>query len=157
MNNYIYNNLFITTLLKIKIKISSINNNNNYYFDFYNISILQSMFEKNNFMFVIQPQNYHFFLENERLIYHPNNKHLDGLLKQYSCPRDFELAYNLLPIIDDKKSGNKFPKVICHKNLKYLKSYVYKLENIIHYRVFFELMNPINAIGIVLNDIIGES
>ena len=98
-------------------------------------------------MLIIQPQNYHFFIENNKLIYHPNNRNLDGLLKQYSCDKGFELAYNLLLNI-------KIPKVFCHKNLKYLKSNIYKSENLIHYKRFFELKDPIKAINIIINDII---
>ena len=161
---YIYDkNFFITPLLKKKIKIynnnnksnNNNNNNNDYNFDFYNITIFKSTYERNNLMFIVQPQNYHFFVENGNLIYHPNNRHLDGLLKQYSCDNDFELAYNL-PIKKDNDAvddnNNKFPKVICHKKLKYLKLYIY--PRITYYRAFYSLINPINGINLILNDII---
>ena len=176
--NYIFRNTFITTLLKNKL----INDRKKYNSDFFNMSIFKSNFEINNFMLLIQPQNYHFFIENKKLIYHPNNKHLDGLLKQYSCESGFELAYNLpLNIIsnnnnnnnndedddddeeeeaedeDDKinsNNNNYFPSIICHKNLNYLKMNIYKPGNIIFYKKFYELQNPINAIKVTINDFI---
>ena len=146
--DYIYkNHMFVSTLLKNKKKIKS---NKKFYSDFFNVTVFKSSFEEYNFMLIIQPQNYHFFIENNKLIYHQNNRHLDGLLKQYSCDYGFELAYRL-PLNNNK---NKFPRVVCHKNLKYLKSNIYKPQNIIHYKKFETLQNPINAIKVTLNDII---
>ena len=103
----IYENLYIRNLIKTRL----------YNNTFFKISIFKSKYEPNNFMLIIYPQEYHFFIENERLIYHPNNKYLDGILSKYICnDNDFELVYNLQfdshPII---------PKVTCHKKLKYLK------------------------------------
>ena len=160
--NYIYDDtMFITNLLN---KIKLINKNkkkkgkeNEYHYDFYNISIFKSSFEANNYMLIIQPQNYHFFIENGELIYHP--KKLDSLLKKYLCNNNnnndkdnFELAYKLP--LSDKTSP--FPKIICHRNLNYLKLYIYKPENIIHYKYFHELQTPINAITAIINDITND-
>ena len=180
--DYIYkNNMFVSTLLKNKKRLI---NNKKVYTDFFNIAIFKSRFEEHNYMLIIQPQNYHFFIENNKLIYHPNNRHLDGLLKQYSCDSGFELAYSL-PINNNNRNDNEdedddiyndndeddeiyndsdkgkndennnvFPKVICHKRLKYLKLNIYKPQNIIHYKKFETLQNPMNAIKMILNDII---
>lgn len=139
----IYENLYMINLMK-NINIPFYNN------DFFKISIYKSKFDSKNFMLIIHPQQYHFFIENEKLIYHPNNKYLDGILKQYFCNNDdnFELAYNL--------NINVFPpipKVICHKNLKYLKTNIYFNQNI-YTKYFDELQNPINAIKMIINDII---
>ena len=148
-NNYIYNNLFITNLLNNNKKNKKLINNKDIYLDFYNISIFKSNFEMNNYMILIKPQNYYFFIENNKLIYHPNSKNMDGLLKQYSCDIGFELAYNL----QLKNNNFAFPRIICHRSLSYLKS-IYKFENLIHYKYFHELQTPINAITLLINDMI---
>lgn len=149
--NYIYNNnMFISTLIENKRKRKMIIDNKFHSSDFFNVALFKSSFEKNNFMLIIQPQNYHFFIENDKLIYHPNNQHLDGLLRQYSCQREYDLVYSM-PLKNDK---NLYPKVICHKNLKYLKSRIYKAPNLFYYKKFEELQEPMNAINIVIRDII---
>ena len=174
-NNYIYDNNDISIIKMVKLinKNKLLFNNN---IDFFSISIYKSNYEKNNYMFIIRPQNYHFFLENDKFIYHPKNKHLDGLLKQYYChdynndnnntnnnnndndnEKEFELAYNLLPLSlpppsSLSSSQSLIPKIICHKKLKYLKLYIYK--EMIYYKVFYNLQNPINAINDSINDII---
>ena len=144
-DNYIYKNLFIHNLLKNihKNKLDNI--------DFFNVSMYKSEYERNNFMIIIKPQNYHFFIESEKFIYHPKNKHLDGILKQYYCNKGFELAYTL-PINDN--TSFPIPKVICHKKLKYLKANIYKPENILVYKSFYDLQNPFTAINEGLKDFI---
>ena len=165
----IYKAAFITQLLRKlnnqQLRRKSINHTKE---DFFNISIYKSKYENNNFMLIIKPQNFHFFIENNKLFYHPRNNHLDGVLKQYYCGEGLELAYNL-PVTENKhKRGNALnhqlhsslsfaPTIICHKKLKYLKSQIYTPTNIIKYRSFYDLQNPINAIHNILADIISNS
>ena len=139
----IYENLHIKNLIKYNK-----NPYNSSISEFFKISIYKSNYEANNFMLIIYPQEYHFFIENEQLIYHPNNEYLDGILKQYFCNNDFEFAYNL-----HLNVSPPIPKVICHKKLKYLKTNIYANESM-HTKTFDELQNPINAIKIIIGDII---
>ena len=135
---YIYNDSFI--------KYDNKNLLNNYNLnDLFNISIYKSKYEPNNYMIIVNPQEYHFFLENEKLIYHPNNNNLDGILKQYYCNENFELAYEL--------HSNISPKVICHRKLSYLKSNIFH-NKYIYKKIFNELQNPINGIKIIINDML---
>ena len=147
-NFNIYNNSYIIDLL---------NNNNNHIYnkmknfnDFFKISMYKSYYELNNYMFIIKPQNYHFFIENNKLIYHPNNNYLDGILRQYYCDIEYELAYNLSLT---KYSESLIPKVICHRKLNYLKKNIYN-NKCIYYKTFDSLQNPINAIYYMFNDIL---
>ena len=115
----------------------------------FKISVFQSKYEKNNFMMIIYPQHYHFFIQDSiSLIYHPNNDYLDAVLKQYRCNTDFELAYKI-PINNTSFS----PKVICHRKLSYLKKYIYTNKST-YEKCFNELQNPINAIYVCFNEII---
>ena len=102
-------------------------------------------------MFIIYPQEYHFFLEKDRLIYHPNNKHLDGILTQYFCRDDerFELAYNL-----HLNVSPPVPKVICHRKLNFLKRYIYATDQCLHTKTFDQLQNPVTAIKKIIEDIL---
>ena len=144
----IYKNAFIINLMKKNNAIIRLRNN------FFRISVFKSKHEINSYMIIIYPQHYHFFIEDELLIYHPNNKHIDGILKQYRCNEDFELAYNMLPINNNNKNKNNFiPKIICHRKLNYLKTFVYNNKSI-YEKSFDELQNPINAINNSISNII---
>lgn len=101
----------------------------------------KSQYEPSCFMLKIAPQDYYFFIENGKIIYHPNGDSTDGIRVQYTCSPDFELAYEL-PL---KKDMTVNPKIICHRNLKYLKKYVYTNE--IYFEVFDSLRKPIRVIN----------
>ena len=135
-----YKNSFIIDIWKIN-NILRLKN------DFYKILLYKSKYEMYNYMITIYPQNYHFFIYNGILIYHPSNKYLDGILKQYYCDDGFELAYEL-PI-----KNLSTPKIICHKKLNYLKTYIYKNKSI-YEKSFDELQNPIVGINSLITDII---
>ena len=108
---------------------------------FHHVEIRQSQYESNCFMLRIAPQNYHFFVEHENIIYHPvinDGSHLDGVLRYYHCDEEFELAYQL------QIDGGYNTKVICHRNLDYLKKYVYTVE--IYYEAFDTLQHPIRVL-----------
>ena len=143
----IYKNLHLRDLMNHN-KNNPHHHHHYYCYDFFKISIYKSKYEKNNFMLIIYPQEYHFFIENDQLIYHPNNKYLDGILKQYFCDDDddFELAYNINLNVSS-------PKVICHKKLNFLKRNVYA-DKSTYIKTFDELQNPINAIKKIIADII---
>lgn len=109
---------------------------------FHHVEIKQSQYESNCFMLIIAPQNYHFFIEHDKIIYHPvvnDGSDLDGVLRYYHCDEDFELVYQL-PI--GSKTNN--PKVTCHRNLQYLKKYVYTIE--IYYETFDTLQHPMSVL-----------
>ena len=128
------------------ILLKEYNNINN----FFNISIYKSSYVSDNFMIIIKPQNYHFFIEKShndyRLIYHPPNNHLDGILSQYNCDKNFELVYNLPLWWKTEKILDPIPRVICHKNLQYLKKYIYPLNNIIFSKNYNDLQTPLKGI-----------
>ena len=93
------------------------------------------------FMIIIKPQKYHFFIENGKLIYHP--RYSDNVSKYYNCPTFFNKAYQL-PVNalggevggggEKEEQLNMVPKIICHRNLKYLKSNIYTKQ--IHKKSF---------------------
>ena len=119
------------------------------YNEIFKISIFKSKHEINSYMLILYPQRYHFFIEEDKLIYHPSNKYLDSILKQYRCDGDFELAYQFL--MNDKQRNISFiPKVVCHRKLKYLKMFIYE-EKSIYDEYFDELQNPFMAIHYTIN------
>ena len=105
------------------------------------------------FMIIIKPQKYHFFIEDGKLIYHP--RYSDNVSKYYNCPTFFEKAYQL-PVQDVEKEGgggggeqqqqrkNIVPKIICHRNLKYLKSNIYTKQ--IHKKSFDDFCKTTDAL-----------
>ena len=107
----------------------------------FHVNVFKSQYEPSNFMLKIAPQDYYFFIENGRIIYHPNGDSIDGIRVQYTCSPDFELAYEL-PL---KKDVTANPKIICHRNLKYLKKYVYTNE--IYFEIFDSLRKPIKVLN----------
>ena len=105
----------------------------------YNMSVFTDYNNNSNFMIILNPQQYHFFIENENeIFYHPNSDdYNDGVLKQYFCQdQSLDLVYSVL---------ENPPIVTCHKNLKYLKKYVYKKEPI-YVRQFDEFKQPLECI-----------
>ena len=88
---------------------------------FYSMSVFTDNNNNNDFMIILYPQRYHFFVENNgnEIFYHPLYDN-DGILKQYYCQdQSLDLVYNIT---------RNPPVVTCHKNLKYLKKYVYKQQ-----------------------------
>ena len=114
------------------------------YNEIFKISIYKSKHEINSYMLILYPQRYHFFIEEDKLIYHPRNKNLDSILKQYRCDGEFELAYQFL--MKEKKRNISFiPKVVCHRKLKYLKMFIYG-DKSIYEEYFDDLQNPFMAV-----------
>ena len=113
---------------------------------FHHVEIKKSQYESNCFMLRIVPQNYHFFVEHDRIIYHPvvnDGSDIDGVLRYYHCDEDFELAYQLPSNLESNNIANN-PKVVCHRNLRYLKKYVYTNE--IYYETFDTLQHPMSVL-----------
>lgn len=112
----------------------------------YHVVIKQSQYEPRCFLIIIAPQNYHFFIEHERIIYHPvtnDGSDIDGVLKYYRCEEDFELTYQL-PVNFDGKINKKHPRVLCHRNLEYVKKYIYTRE--VYYETFDTLQHPMSVL-----------
>ena len=137
------------------------NNNNNNYDEqlsslnvFYNIAIYKSIYNDLNFMIVINPQRYYFFLENGKLIYHPKSqkKYTDGILKNYFCRSDLlELAYDI-PLTKDDKDIILPPTVICHLNLTYLEKYIYNDKG---YKINFDnFVEPLDGISYAIEKLL---
>ena len=90
----------------------------------------------NNYMIVILPQNIHFFIESKNMIiYHPRQQISEIL---YTCPESYEFAY-VVPI-----DQRKVPTVLCHRNLNYLKDFVYR--NKVYEKSFLEFQNPLDVL-----------
>ena len=94
------------------------------------------------FMIIIKPQKYHFFIEDGKLIYHP--RYSDNVSKYYNCPTLFEKAYQLPVHAVGEQQNNMVPKIICHRNLKYLKSNVYTEQ--IHKKSFDDFCKTTDAL-----------
>ena len=131
-----YKNCFINNN---QMKVTPIN-------DFFNISMFASKYDKFDYMFIIYPQKYHFFINKEYLIYHPTNqKHIDSILRKYYCPKQYDLAYKI-PL----NSVSFLPKVVCHQNLEYLQKHVYDMDFKIFCMKSNSLIDPLEGIMTII-------
>ena len=134
---YILNPTFYKNMLPpLEFYLKSFNNIKDYTLhDVFRVSIYKAP-NDNCYMIIVKPQNYHFFIENGKFIYHPQKN--DNLSKYYTCPLFFDKAYQL-PVTKNEnneqsqknknelvnKMEREYPKIICHRNLKYLNNNVY--------------------------------
>lgn len=99
----------------------------------YRLEVYRS--KSNDYMLVLYPQALHFFIENKRLLYHGKNVKNE----YYDCPADYQLAYTI------NIGSSKVPKFICHKNIHYLKKYVYIDK--VYTKPYHTLQNPLSMIN----------
>ena len=133
--------------------IYGINKKNNLYNlnTFYSVTLYKSNYDSNqNFMIIINPQKYHFFIEKDILIYHPREQ--DGILKKYSCPSFYELVYNF--DISNNDDLIMLPKVFCHLNLNYLKTYIYNIGDALYTINLNEITNPLIGIKKIIHNVL---
>lgn len=99
----------------------------------YRLEVYKS--RSNDYMLVLYPQAFHFFVETRQLIYHGR----DVKNEHYDCPPSYQLAYTI------NVSSSKVPKFVCHKNIEYLQKYVYTEK--VYTKPFPTLQNPLAVIN----------
>ena len=118
----------------------------------YNITVFKKQDDNitdDSFMIFLQPQNLYFFIEDkgEHVIYHPNNRNNNQKTTEttFKCKDNinYEIAYSF------SLKNNKKIKVICHRNLEYLKK-MYTQR--VFYKTFESLQDPIKVITISVNN-----
>lgn len=88
----------------------------------------------NDYMLILEPQNIHLFIEDAKvIIYHPVQTVIERN-EHYTCPESYEIAYAI----------DKIPKITCHRQLEYLKRFVYTEKYYV--QNFNEMQNPLNVI-----------
>ena len=136
-----YKNSYPTTDFYVMDRNLLIFNNNN---NFYTLEVYQSLEEVNCYLLIINPQKYHFFIENNRIIYHPANVK-DNILKNYKCLNEFEAAYLIPHETSTQEKNIMYPTVICHRNLNYLKRNIYTKK--FYYKTFNTLQKPFKVVA----------
>lgn len=105
-----------------------------------------SLFQSNNCMIHIMPQNYHFFIEDNKLIYQPIILNINNYQKQ-CCDQSSkypDLAYILSVENTSISLITPIKKIMCRKSLNYLKEKVY---TIVTYRLqTYHLKNPMTLL-----------
>ena len=103
----------------------------------YNVTVYgvwADMAWNDDYMIHIMPQNLYFFLHKNTIIYHPKSENIIA-----DCDdRYFKESFIITP---------KSLKVICHRNLSYLKNLFNKK---VFYKTFDSLQNPETVINLIL-------